>query len=95
MDSDSRESVESDDFDLESEMETGIVISEERNGYRATCEGKRIAAESCYSDLITLVEEYMDTSNYWPNVFQVNDHGNVTQIVIGEDGETTEVRSWV
>jgi hypothetical protein len=40
------------------------------------------------------IRQHMKERGFWPNVFHVNDHGNVDLLVIGYNGATI-LKSWV
>jgi hypothetical protein len=82
--------MENDDtFDLKAEMETGIVIRESvrSGGYTASCEGKvfAVCGADGFDDLLVAIEAWQTKAGYFPNIFQINDHGNVSQVVIIRD----------
>jgi len=68
-------------FDWHGEMESGIVISDNtRGGYDVSADGKYIDNYSDWKDAILAVKQWMEQNQYYPNMFFVNDHGNVTHI---------------
>jgi hypothetical protein len=79
--------MENDDtFDFKAEMESGVVICETRNGgYSATCEGVEIGRSAHLDSVLEMITKYQNKTRYWPYIFSVNDHGNVSQIVIIQD----------
>jgi hypothetical protein len=83
---------EDDPFHLESEMEDGIVIGDARGGgYSLGIMNKHAGDFSSVDEALAAAKSWMDKEGYWPNIFFVNDHGNVTLV----DHEGKEVRSWV
>lgn len=90
------------DFDLKSEMESGIVISEARlgsSGYSLSADSKYVGYFGSFADTLRAAVAWMNKNNYWPNVFYVNDHGNVDllSVRVGKSGRITSrtVQSWV
>lgn len=90
---DDLEPIDDDEMDVQAEMETGIVISDAgwNRQYNVAAEGRQIADNVEMSEALAIVRDWMNRNSYWPNVFVVNDHGNVTQVTL--DGK--EIRSWV
>jgi len=81
-----------DDFDWQSEMEHGITITDiTQGGYDISAEGKYIDNVKEMDDALLAVGIWMDQNQYYPNVFFINDHGNVTQI----DKDGNEISSIV
>lgn len=81
-----------DDFDWQSEMETGIIITDNtRGGYDVSAEGKFIDNFAEWDEAMNAVTQWMKQHQYFPNVFFVNDHGNVTHI----DKDGNEINSIV
>lgn len=71
------------EFDWKSEMESGIVISDNtRGGYDLTADGKYIDNYSDWDDVTLAAKQWMEQNQYWPNIFFINDHGNVTHMDI-------------
>jgi len=88
------------DFDLQYEMQEGLIIQDayRRVGYDLFQYGKRIAYASNWKDAIKAAMLYMNKSHYWPNVFYVNERGNVDLLVISRRGRgyTSKIlESWV
>ncbi len=92
------------DFDLDGEMETGLVIQDRRGGgYSIGLEGKYVGEAGSFDDAISVAYKIMEKNQYWPNVFYVNDRGNTDLLTIKElkkknkvVGVTYEIaRSWV
>lgn len=99
---------EEDDFDLKGEMRDGAVIGDARGGgYDVAFGGKHFAHFVEMNDALAAVVVKMDEDQFWPNVFIVNDHGNVDLVVLKPrvTGKTkagkimtvayTIIRSWV
>jgi len=92
-----------DDFDLKGEMNEGYVISDARGGYSVGYEGRYLDTFSDKNEAVKFVVERMETEKYYPNVFYVNDHGNVDLLsvrarhrkgkIVGASYKS--VRSWV
>jgi len=83
---------DTDYFDWQQEMETGAVITDRtRGGYSVSVEGKHLDYYDNFDDALYSVKQWMDASKYWPNIFFVNDHGNVTHI----DNEGNGIQSIV
>ncbi len=94
-----------DGFDLKDEMASGVTISDRpRGGYDVSAEGSRVGHYTEYQDALQAVAEQMAREKYYPNVFYVNDHGNVDLLSLkyrnkkdGSVGKVTDkiIRSWV
>jgi hypothetical protein len=97
------EEEEEDDFDLESEMEDALVVGDSRNGYSVSFSGKHIGDFDDFDEALTAGVREMHRSQYFPNVFYVNERGNTDLLTVNyvlQDGEpvdikSTTVRSWV
>jgi len=98
------ESEEEDDFDLQSEMENGMVIGEARGGrYSVSLERRFLRDFPTFNEALKFAAQKMEDSNYWPNVFYVNERGNTDllaikpKIVKGKVIKVTykNVRGWV
>lgn len=75
-------SFDPEDFDLESEVETGLVISDARGGYRVTLDGKYVDNARDFDDALLLGLEAMERAKYYPNVFYVNERGNIDLLAV-------------
>jgi len=84
------ESKENDEDFGEAEMESGVVISDSRGGYALSAEGKHLDDFSDFGDALEAANDWMDEHNYWPNLYHVNDHGNVD--LIDKDGNILNAR---
>lgn len=80
------------EFDWQSEMETGIVIQDNtRGGYDVGSEGKFIGHYDDMDEALAVIDQWMKKNQYFPNIFFVNDHGNVSHI----DQKGNEIQSIV
>ena len=71
------------DFDLQGEMESGLVISDTRHGhYDIVLEGKHVETAGSMEEAILSALLFMEKNQYWPNVFYVNERGNTDLLVI-------------
>jgi hypothetical protein len=97
-------SFDPEDFDLESELSSGLIIGDARSGgYSVTLDGGFVGSKSDFDAALVLGLEAMERAKYWPNVFHVNERGNVNLLavrprivkgkVIGASYET--VHGWV
>ncbi len=67
-----------DDFDLREEMREGGVIGDGRGGlYNVSLSGKHLDSFSDYDKALKYLVQTMEDEKYYPNIFYVNDHGNV------------------
>jgi hypothetical protein len=98
------EEEEDDDFDLESEMESGLVIQDTRGGrYSVSLEGKSLGSYDDFDLALKHGVQAAHAANYSPNVFHVNDRGNVDLLSVKPEikrGKVVSVeyeieRSWV
>ena len=68
-------------FDWQQEMESGIVIHDNtRGGYDLSAESKYLGNYPDFDDALQAAHNWKEKNQYWPNMFFVNDHGNVTHI---------------
>jgi hypothetical protein len=65
-----------DDFDLQGELRTGMIIGDERGGYSVSLEGKYLGSFKSFDKALIFAEQHMHDHSYWPNVFYVNERGN-------------------
>ncbi len=71
------------DVDIQSEMEDGYVISDRRRGGYSVSEGGEHLDDFLeWDDAITFIADSMEHDKFWPNVFYVNDHGNVDLLAL-------------
>jgi hypothetical protein len=95
---------EGEDFDLDAEMEEGVVVSDARQGgYDVSIGGKHLDHTRTKEEALVIALEKMEEDQFYPNVFYVNDHGNVDLLSV--EGKTRRgrivgasyhiVRSWV
>lgn len=76
-------SFDPEDFDLESEVETGLVIGDSRGGgYRVTLDGKFVDSARDFDEALVIGLEAMERAKYYPNVFYVNERGNVDLLAV-------------
>jgi hypothetical protein len=81
-----------DDSNLDIEMETGALISESSDGYAIAVENEFIASAQTVDEALETLRDWMGENKYWPNVYFVNERGNVDQLDVAT-GET--IASWV
>lgn len=90
-DEDEDEFDDEDDVFSDDEMREGYVISDARGGgYNVSHEGRNIGEYDDMDDALEAIESHMKNSNFFPNIYYVNDHGNVD--LIDADGNTIESR---
>lgn len=80
-----------DDAFSDEEMQSGFVISDARHGgYDVAHEHKHVGHYSDIDEALDAIEAEMKRSNFFPNVYYVNDHGNVD--LLDGDGNVIESR---
>lgn len=93
-----------DDFDLKTEMDEGIVIGDARGGgYRVAESGKYIGSRPSFDEALKFAAQKMEDGGFFPNIFYVNERGNVDLLSIRPKivkGKVIKVpyeiaRSWV
>jgi hypothetical protein len=79
----------------EDELRQSVVISDEpmrsKWAYSVACEGKIIDHASEWDEAVQIAIDYMDREKYWPNLYHINDHGNIS--LLDKDGN--EITGWV
>jgi hypothetical protein len=80
--------------ELEAEMEEAYVLRD--SGYCGcttdVCyQGKRLKQFSGMNACLEFIRHHMDQQGFYPGIFYVNDHGNVTQL----DSEGNHLGAWV
>jgi hypothetical protein len=69
---------EDDDLFSDEEMASGYVISDSRQGgYEVAHEHKHVGHYDAIDEALEAIEAAMKGSNFYPNVYYVNDRGNV------------------
>lgn len=78
--------------DTQSELEFGDCATIQCDGFRTTVwfSGKQLDYGED-DDAFALLRAEAERRQYWPNIYQINDHGNVSLMTY--DGE--RVRAWV
>ena len=85
------EEEEGDDVFSDEEMVSGYVISDSRQGgYEVAHEHKHVGHYDDMAEALEAIEAEMKRSNFTPNVYYVNDHGNVD--LLDASGNTIESR---
>lgn len=94
-----------DDFDLKAEMEDALVIQDaRRGGYSLSFGGRYVDDFDDFDRALVAGVQMMHAQNYFPNIFYVNDHGNVELLRITKERkrkgkvvgvEYEYVRGWV
>lgn len=75
---DDPEDDEENDLFSDEEMAGGYVISDSRQGgYEVAHEHKHVGHYEDMDDALEAIEAAMKSGNYYPNIYYVNDHGNV------------------
>lgn len=77
-----RPSFDPEDFDLNAEMEAGAVIALVRGRYSVFIEQVHVETVGTMEAALKLVAEEAERTNYYPNTFYVNDHGNVDLLAL-------------
>ena len=58
--------------------------------------GRRVAHLEDFDTAIKQMVDLANSDQYWPNVYSINDHGNVTQLIMNwDDGTYTTGKGWV
>lgn len=79
--------------EMVADLETGECVTINEKGEIYFC-GKWIAqinSELSRDQAFELIRSHMDAQGYFPDIYEVNDHGNVTLLSL----EDKELRSWV
>lgn len=64
-----------------------IIVNENGNAYYA---GKKICGPNKdYGTDFKAIKAWMDDNNYWPNIWTVNDHGNISLYSVNNNGVET------
>lgn len=77
---------------MRDDLESGECCSISDKG-EVMLNGKRIATMTGDNrdDVFALIRHRFKTEGYWPNIYEINDHGNVTLL----DSNDNHVASWV
>lgn len=67
------------------------VITDDGNSYAATFCGQRVAENLDFDQSLAAIKEAMDEMDFYPDIYAVNDHGNVALI----DRNGIELEAWV
>jgi len=90
---DTEDDEDEDDEDLFSaeSMQEGYIIADSRDGgYVVTHEGKLLGSYDDMGVAIGDIEKHMKRNSFYPNIYYVNDHGNVD--VLDTDGNSIKSR---
>lgn len=80
-----------DDAFSDEEMQSGFVISDgRRGGYDVVHEHKHVGHYEDMDEALDDIEAEMKRSNFYPNIYYINDHGNVD--MLDSDGNVIESR---
>jgi hypothetical protein len=89
---DEEDSEPDDDAFSDEEMQSGYVISDaRRGGYDVVHEHKHVGHYKDMDEALDAIDEEMERSKFFPNVYYVNDHGNVD--LLDGDGNVIESRT--
>jgi hypothetical protein len=62
----------------EEEMREGYVITDTRGRhYEVSHQGRHFGVYDDMDEALEAIHEHMESEQYWPNVYHVNDHGNI------------------
>ena len=79
-------------FDVKEEMDSGVVITDSGSrGYSVKADGNFLETTNDFDTAMEIALKWMKDNNFWPNLFYVNDHGNISML----DHKGNEIRSWV
>lgn len=84
------EEEEEEEIDFDEGMEDGYIISDKGRGVIVTQANKRVGAYADKDEAIKAINKHMERENFYPNVYYVNDHGNVD--LLDENGDIIESR---
>jgi len=72
-----------------------VITDRPMHGYTLTCGNKTLGEGLSYDDAISMIEDRMERDQFWPNVWEINDHGNISLLAKNEHGEWNVENSWV
>jgi hypothetical protein len=72
------------------DFETGECAVIHDNGSVSFCR-KKLGQFNEHDERIAAITQAMDSAQFWPNIYSVNDHGNVSLL----DGNGNEIKGWV
>jgi hypothetical protein len=84
--------------DLSDALTGGIVIQDDGSGYAAFLNGKVYAESSSWNGILKEVVTRMLRGNYYPDIFYVNERGNVDLLRVfrrGKGYSSKILQSWV
>lgn len=73
------------------DLEDAAVIEDSRGGYDLSFTGKFIRTFGDFDDALKAANREMKRQKYWPDIYYINDHGNVDLL----DARGKSLRSWV
>lgn len=68
------------------ELRSSVTVQDETRGYSAWNEGDQIAVNDDWDALLKAVNAWMKKSNYYPDIYYVNERGNI-ELVSAETGK--------
>jgi hypothetical protein len=85
------EAQEEPEYPSRAELAAAAVIQDSRDGYAVSLEGHYIDSFREWDDALAALEEEMEAVQYWPDLYYVNERGNVSML----DAQGNELMSWV
>lgn len=61
-------------------QEDDCIISDSRNGYTVKCELDHLGEFPDMDDALKAVNDWMEKKKFYPNIYFINDHGNIDLI---------------
>ena len=72
------------------DLESGECVTISYRGTVMFC-NKMLGQFNEWDEQIAAAEKAMDEAKFWPNIYYVNDHGNVSLL----DSDGNEIKGWV
>ena len=88
LDNDETENEDSIEYQWKNRADDDIIINHNGEAY---CTGKLIAKPFENNPDFKAIANYMKKNQYWPNVWEINDHGNVSLYTVDENGNAKMV----
>jgi hypothetical protein len=84
------EKVDEDYMQMQSDLESSECAVITHDGSVSFC-GKSLGQFNEHDEHLAAIKQAMDEAKFWPNIYSVNDHGNVS--LLNSDGN--EIKGWV
>lgn len=84
------EKVDENYLQMQSDFDSGQCAAIHPNGSVSFC-NKTLGQFNEHDERMAAIKQAMEDAQFWPNIYSINDHGNVSLL----DSEGNEIKGWV